>query len=232
MLIGVSFKYSDIKNNILGTDFNKIASLAENFGISSVTLKLTNENDLNDFFIQEFSEVHGIKLNLEIPISKDFQQFVLKFKPHACYIAPEKSNENECPRGVNVAGQMPKLISFIGPLFLSGINTGIIISPDTEQIQAAANTGVRLIEINASSYADSAGTEYERSEFQKLKNVVESAQKLNLNVKLGRGLTYQNIAQLKEIIGISELNIGHAVMSRALSVGFETAVRELKELID
>lgn len=227
MLFGVNINYSDLKNN----DFNKLVSIAEKADINSVTVKLTNESDLDEAVFQVLSNAKGIKLNLEIPILKEFRQFALKLRPHACYIAPEKIHENTSLNGVNVAGQLPRIISFVGPLFLTGINTGILVSPDTEQIQAAANTGVRLIELHASSYFNSIGTDNEKSEFDKLKSATEFAQRLNLNVRLGRGLNYRNISKIKEITAISELNIGHAFALRALSVGFDTAAFELKELI-
>ena len=232
MLLGVNINYTDLKNNIFDADLNKIVLISEKAGINSITLKLTQENDLFGNVFQELSNVSGIKLNLEIPILKEFQQFALKLRHHACYISPEQSCENTSLNGVNVAGQLPRLISFVGPLFLSGVNAGIIVSPDTEQIQAASNTGVRLIELHAAIYENSAGTENEKYEFEKLESAVEFAKGLNLSVRVGRGLNYRNISKIKEIKGISELNIGHALMSRALSVGFETAVRELKELID
>lgn len=193
-----------------------------------ISLLNKNYNDvINEDIIQKFGK---IPLNFEVTLSEEHQRYVLKHKPHACYIVPKTRHENSVS-GLNVAGQMVKIISFIGPLFLLGINPVLFISPEFEQIEAAANTGVKFIELNSFSFANSFGTENEKKEFEKLKRASEFAQKLNLKVILGHGLNYNNIKKLSQIAGIYALDIGNAVITRAKTSGFETAISEIKALM-
>jgi len=189
---------------------------------SNCIISLVNQSNVTN----DFAKINYDGVNLEIPMTKEMLQFVLKTKPHACYITSEKMT------GLNVAGQLAKMISFVGPLFLSGVNPILSIAPEFEQIEAAANTGVKVVELVASDYSTCFGTETEEMEFQKLKKAAEFAQTLNLTVNIGHGLNYENVKRICEIQNVHELNISGSIALRAKSVGLEAAILEMKALID
>lgn len=205
---------------------NTVLSL-KNAGISEFTTHFP-KNDITNFDFEKISEINGIKLNFEIPINKEFQEFALKHRPHACYIVSEQSVNN----GLNVAGQMPKIISFIGPLLIKGIDVRLFINPELEQIEASANTGAGFAKLNSSAYTQAFGTEREETEFQKLKIAAEFAQKLHLKVIIGNDLNFENIKRIKGIENLYGIDIGHAIFSRISDLEYSKAILEIKALFD
>jgi len=225
MLLGININYLDLKNNL--TEFVSVLSKS---GANSVTVRLSDDlSDFDENIFNSLKKIEGIKINLKIPLSAGLRETVLKLKPHACYIISETEN-NRKDYTMNIAGQMAKIISFIGPLFLRGISPVPFISAEFEQIEAAANSGVGFIELNSAPYAESFGKENEQYEFEKLKRAAEFAQKKNLAVTIGQGINYKNVIRILEIDSLYELNIGHEFSERPSVT--EACLREIKALID
>ena len=107
----------------------------------------------------------------------------------------------------------------------------LFINPDTRQVEAAKRSGAQFIELHTGRYAEAFGKDGEQAEFQRLKEAAKYAQELGLKVNAGHGLNYENVHRMKEIPDLIELNIGHSIISRAIFVGLENAVKEMKSLI-
>ena len=108
----------------------------------------------------------------------------------------------------------------------------MFIAPDENQVKAAAEIGAKFIELHTGSYSRSFGTEQEEIEFNRLLNATKLAQSLGLTVNAGHGLDYKNVYRMHEIPNLHELNIGHSIISRAIFVGIETAVKEMYEIVN
>ena len=171
------------------------------------------------------------RLNLEMAMTDEMQKIALEIRPDACCIVPENRQEVTTEGGLDVAGQLDRAIKFVKPLIDANIAVSLFIDPDFKQIEAAAKTNAPFIELHTGAFANAYGSEEEEKEFLKLKNAAHYAQKLGLKVNAGHGLNYQNVKRMHEIPNLIELNIGHTIISRAIFVGLEQAVREMKELI-
>jgi pyridoxine 5-phosphate synthase len=179
----------------------------------------------------EPSKILKTNLNLEMAVTEEMQKIALKLKPHSVCLVPEKRQEVTTEGGLDVATQIDKISKFITPLKEAGIIVSLFIDPTEVQVKSAAHTGAQFVELHTGAYAMAYKTYDEENEFQKLKSAAELAQDFGMSVNAGHGLNYQNVGRMHEIFGIQELNIGHSIISRAVFVGLDKAVKEMHELI-
>ena len=172
------------------------------------------------------------RLNLEMAATYEMKRIALDLLPQACCIVPEKREELTTEGGLDVVSQVDKLKEFVKPLLDKGIEVSLFIDPQKEQISAAAETGVKFIELHTGLYSRAYGKSTENDEFNKLKHATSLAHLLGLTVNAGHGLNYKNVHRMHEIDGLHELNIGHSIVSRAIFVGLENAVKEMYELVN
>jgi pyridoxine 5-phosphate synthase len=153
-----------------------------------------------------------------------------RLRPQDCCLVPEQRTELTTEGGLDVAGRQPALRDAVAALSACGIRVSLFIDPEAEQIEAARAVGATLIELHTGSYADSAG-EARARELERLRVGARQAATLGLTVHAGHGLDYHNVQPVAAIPEIVELNIGYAIIGRALFSGLAPAVREMKQLM-
>lgn len=235
MLLGVNIDHiATLRNARGGVEPNLIecAQICEKVGVAGITTHLREDRrHIKDADVNALKSVLKTRLNLEMAMTDEMSQIALKLLPAACCIVPEKRQELTTEGGLDVAGQLDRAIKFVKPLKDAGIVVSLFIDPNKEQVDAAYKTGAQFIELHTGQFSEAFGGESEELEFQKLKEAAIYAQSLGLQVNAGHGLNYENVYRMKEIPNLVELNIGHTIISRAIFVGLESAVREMKELV-
>ncbi|MGB0563990.1 MAG: pyridoxine 5'-phosphate synthase [Spirulinaceae cyanobacterium] len=206
------------------------AVLAELAGADGITAHLREDRrHIQDRDIRLLRETVQTHLNLEMAATEEMVAIALTIKPDYATLVPERREEVTTEGGLNLLGDCDRYGKVVEQLQGAGIPVSWFIDADTAQIEAAAKTGAKFIELHTGTYAN-ATTEAERNqELAVLKQGTERAIALGLRVNAGHGLTYQNVYPVAQIPEMEELNIGHAIVSRAVLVGMERAVREMKQ---
>ena len=235
MLLGVNIDHVATLRNARGgmePDPIKAAYICEQNGATSITTHLREDRrHIKDQDVYTLIKTLNTKLNLEMAMAEDIQKIALEIKPHSICLVPEKRQEVTTEGGLDVAGQLEKVSSFIKPLLDAGIIVSLFIDPTQEQVEASAKTGAQFIEMHTGTYSENFGTPDEEKEFQNLKNAAILAQNLGLKVNAGHGLNYENVHRMHEIPNLYELNIGHSIISRSVFTGLPEAVRKMADLI-
>lgn len=235
MLLGVNIDHIATLRNARGgsePDLLDCALICETVGVAGITTHLREDRrHIKDEDVRILKSTLKTRLNLEMAMTDEMQKIALELKPAACCIVPEKRQELTTEGGLDVAGQIDRAIKFVKPLEEAGIAVSLFIDPNKEQVDAAFKTGAEFIELHTGQYSEAFGGVNEEQEFQKLKGAAIYAQSLGLKVNAGHGLNYQNVHRMYEIPNLVELNIGHTIISRAVFVGLEKAVSEMKDLI-
>ena len=207
------------------------AIISQNAGANAITVHLREDRrHILDNDVIEIKRALKINVNLEMAITDEMVEFALKVKPYSCCLVPEKRQELTTEGGLDVKGKFEQVKSAVERLQDAGIVVSLFIDPDYEQVKASYDTGADYIELHTGCYSNAKGDDVIR-EFERLKKAAILAQELGLNVNAGHGLNYQNVAEMKKIEGLKELNIGHSIISRAIFVGLNNAVSEMVELI-
>ena len=235
MLLGVNIDHvATLRNARGGVEPSVIdaAMICEKAGCHGITTHLREDRrHIKDVDVNELRLILKTRLNLEMAATDEMQKIALELKPNNCCVVPERREEVTTEGGLEVAGQLEKMIEFVKPLVDAGIIVSLFIAPDEEQVIASAKTGAQFIELHTGSYSNAYGTEKEEYEFNRLKSAAKLAQELGLKVNAGHGLNYDNVHRMHEIDGLYELNIGHSIISRAIFTGLEKAVVDMKNLI-
>ena len=236
MLLGVNIDHvATLRNARGGTEPNLVraALICQKCGVNGITTHLREDRrHIKDEDLIELKKIAGLRINLEMAATSEMQKIALKMLPEAACIVPEKRQELTTEGGLDVSGQEEKMIEFVKKMTDAGILVSLFIDPDEKQVKAAAKTSAQYIELHTGSYANAYGKSDEQKEFLRLKQAAELAQSFGLKVNAGHGLDYENVKRMHEIIGLEELNIGHSIISRAIFVGLENAVLEMKNLIE
>ena len=207
------------------------ALVAEKAGAVGITAHLREDRrHIQDRDIFELRERITTKLNLEMGLSEDIVQIALRVKPQDVCLVPENRQEVTTEGGLDCAGQVERLRSVIAKLQNAGARVSLFIDPEEHQLRAAAELRAEFVELHTGAYANALGTDRER-ELEKLCQGAQLALALGLRVNAGHGLNYENTAAILALPGLEELNIGHSIISRAVSVGLHQAVREMCRLV-
>lgn len=232
MLLGVNIDHiATLRNARGGVEPNLVqaALVCEKAGADGITVHLREDRrHTRDNDVSELKEVLKTRLNLEMAVTDEMQKIALSVLPENCCLVPEKRQEVTTEGGLDVAGQLERVRSFVLPLVEAGIIVSLFIDADKKQVEASFKTGAQFIELHTGCYSEAFGTDREEIEFNKLKNACAFAQSLGLEVNAGHGLTYENVHRMKEIDGLVELNIGHNIIAKAVFDGLESAVKEMK----
>ncbi len=235
MLLGVNIDHVATLRNARGEKdpcVIEAALVCQEAGADGITVHLREDRrHIRDNDIYNLKKRLKIRMNLEMAVTDEMQKIALDVLPSNCCLVPEKREEITTEGGLDIAGQIEKITEFVKPLIDAGIEVSLFIDPDEQQIIAAAQSGAQFIELHTGQYAHAFGLENEKKEFEKLKNATNLAQQLGLKVNAGHGLTYENVHRMKEIDGLVELNIGHNIISKSIFIGLESAVKEMKRLI-
>jgi pyridoxine 5-phosphate synthase len=207
------------------------ALLAEQAGADSITMHLREDRrhivDRDPF---TFMTLMRTRLNLEMAVTPEMLAIAQRLRPADCCLVPEKRSEVTTEGGLDVAGQQPQLRDAVAALATAGIRVSLFIDPEGAQIEAARAVGAPVIELHTGTYAESHGADRAR-ELERLRSAAQQAAQLGLTVHAGHGLDYDNVQPVAAIPGIVELNIGFAIVGRALFTGMGGAVREMKALL-
>lgn len=207
-----------------------LALLAERAGADGITVHLREDRrHIQPRDVHRLREAIATRLNLEMACTPAMARFALEVKPDAVCIVPENRTEVTTEGGLNAVGISSRLGRVIERLHGAGIAVSLFIEPESAQIEEAARLGAPFVELHTGAYANACfDTRRRPREFKRLYSGAEHAHALGLTVNAGHGINYVNIAEIRTLPHLHELNIGHAILSRALFTGIEESVREMK----
>ncbi len=200
-------------------------------GADSITVHLREDRrHIQDMDVSRLLKIKGLRLNLEMASTEEMVRIARVSHPDSVCLVPEKRQELTTEGGLDVMGQMARVRGACQKISAKGIKVSLFISPDLDQVSAAKDAGADMVEIHTGAYAD-ASAAVRAMELKKVADAGALARRVGLAVNAGHGLDYQNVGPIARIEGINELNIGFSIVARALFVGMETAVREMKTLV-
>jgi pyridoxine 5-phosphate synthase len=207
------------------------ALLAEQAGADSITVHLREDRrHIQDADVIALRDRLQTRMNLEMAVTDEMLHFARGVRPADCCLVPERRVEVTTEGGLDAAGQIERLREACALLAASSIRVALFIDPDARQVEAAREVGAPAVELHTGAYADAAGGEQVR-ELERLRSAARLGANLGLEVHAGHGLHYRNVVPVAVIPEISELNIGHAIIARAIFDGLAAAVREMKWLL-
>ncbi|SER08622.1 pyridoxine 5-phosphate synthase [Nitrosomonas sp. Nm51] len=208
------------------------ARIAESAGADAITLHLREDRrHIQDRDVESLRYILTTRMNLESAVTAEMIDFALRIKPQDICLVPERREELTTEGGLDVVRHFEQISRVCTQLKDAGVRVSLFINADLEQIEAAVQSGAPVIEIHTGSYADATTADARLSELEKIKQAVAFGIGRGLKVNAGHGLHYQNVQAIAAIPGVSELNIGHAIIGQAIFVGLEKAVGEMKRLI-
>ncbi|MBN9518893.1 pyridoxine 5'-phosphate synthase [bacterium] len=206
------------------------AVLATLGGADGITVHLREDRrHIQDRDVYLLRETVATRLNLELAAYDEIIAIALKVKPDEATLVPEKRQELTTEGGLDVIATEAQTRPAVERLKAAGIHVSLFIDPNPAQVDQAMDLGADAIEFQTASYSEAVGEAAVAAEFDKLRTATAHAVGLGLHVHMGHGLNYVNVKPVVRIPGVEELNIGHSIVSRAVFVGLERAVREMKQ---
>ena len=205
---------------------------AEQAGADAVTLHLREDRrHIQERDVELLRGVLQTRMNLEMAVTAEIVELAVRLRPQDCCLVPERRAELTTEGGLDVVSHRDRIAAVCARLGGAGVRVSLFIDPEVSQIEAAAATGAPVIEIHTGHYADALTDEERNDELGRITLAVDRGRELGLQVNAGHGLNYHNVQPVAAIPDIAELNIGHAIVARALFVGLQAAVREMKRLM-
>lgn len=213
-------------------DLIEAIRVSEESGADGITLHLREDRrHIQDDDIYAARDVITTHLNLEMAATSEMQNIALKVKPKYCCVVPEKREELTTEGGLDVAAHRDRLSDLIVGLGEENILVSLFIEPNPLVIDMAADVGATIIEIHTGHYAEKHGQQ-QQHEYERIKNAAKHAQEIGLTVNAGHGLHVGNVKPIADIVGMNELNIGHAIISDAVFVGLSSAIQNMRHAMD
>ena len=235
ILLGVNIDHIATLRNARGTTYPdpvQAAFIAEQAGADGITIHLREDRrHITDRDLMLISQTVQTRLNLEMAVTEEMIGIACQTQPDFCCLVPEKRQEVTTEGGLDVVGNEEKVADAIKRLSLAGIKVSLFIDPDHEQINAADRVGAPFIEIHTGAYADAEDEQAQEKEFVRIRDAVTYAASKGLKVNAGHGLHYHNVQRIAALPELYELNIGHAIIGRAVFSGLAPAVEEMKRLM-
>jgi len=204
------------------------ASICERAGAGGIVAHLrTDRRHIQERDIERLRQNIMTKLNLEMGNTEEIVDIALRIKPEEVCLVPEKREEVTTEGGLDVIAQRKELEPTIKRLHLAGIRVSLFIDPTLEQVDAATELGVAMVELHTGALANAFTEKIQKQELEQLRAAACAASESHLQVNAGHGINYKNIALINQVACLTELNIGHSIISRAMWVGLETAVKEM-----
>jgi pyridoxine 5-phosphate synthase len=208
------------------------AVMAELGGADSITVHLREDRrHIQDRDVRVLRQMLRTKLNLEMAVSDEITRIALDVVPDQVTLVPERREEITTEGGLDVITHAQRVRQCADQLQGAGILVSLFIDPDVGQVERSADLGVPAVELHTGGYADARTAADVEREFDRIREAALFAVSRGLTVNLGHGLDYQNVQRVAGIHGVHELNIGHSIISHAVFVGLERAVREMKLLL-
>ena len=207
------------------------ALLAETAGADGITVHLREDRrHIQERDVQLMRERLQTKLNLEMAVTPTMLAFAENLRPDDACFVPEKREELTTEGGLDVVSHRQKIREATQRLQSIGVRVSLFVDPETAQIDASHDAGAHAVEIHTGAYCNAMGVEHGK-QLQAIVEAAKFAQSLGMEVHGGHGLNYDNVLAIAKISEMVELNIGHSIIARAVMVGIEQAVREMKDLI-
>lgn len=235
IFLGVNIDHVATLRNARGTSYPDpvlAAALAEQAGADGITVHLREDRrHITDRDVEILRQTLQTRMNLEMAVTDEMLDIACRVQPHFVCLVPEKRTEVTTEGGLDVAGQPEKVAAAIARLAAVGTQVSLFIDADRRQIDAAVAAGAPYIEIHTGRYADAATTAEQLEELARIQDAARYAHGLGLRVNAGHGLHYHNVKPIAAIPEMEELNIGHAIIGRAVFEGLPAAVAEMKRLM-
>ncbi len=208
------------------------AALCELAGAAGIIVHLREDRrHIQDRDLELLRRTVQTHLHLEMAATGEMQAIALKTDPYMVCLVPEKREELTTEGGLNCVGREKALAEYIAPFHQAGMLVSLFIDAEPRQIEAARAIGADYVEIHTGHYADAMDRDIRATEFGKILTGIDLAQKQDLQVNLGHGLNYVNVAPFARVPAIREYSIGHSIMSRAILVGLDRAVKDMVEIL-
>jgi pyridoxine 5-phosphate synthase len=204
------------------------AAACERAGAHGITIHLrADRRHIQDKDVTRLRASINSKLNLEMGNTPEILDIALRILPEEVCLVPENRSEVTTEGGLDALGQVKLLTPTVSRLQKAGIRVSLFIEPEPDQILAARQLGVEMIELHTGAFANAATGAAREKEIVRLKAAAEHAERFGIQVNAGHGINYENIRDIRKIPHLAELNIGHSIVSRAIFTGLETAVSEM-----
>ncbi|MBI1421910.1 MAG: pyridoxine 5'-phosphate synthase [Gammaproteobacteria bacterium] len=235
ILLGVNIDHVATIRQARGTRYPEplqAALVAEQAGADAITLHLREDRrHIQDRDVLMLKDMLQTRMNLEMAVTEEMLAIAGKVRPEDCCLVPERREELTTEGGLDVAGQRSKISDACARLAESGVRVSLFIDADEHQVQAAADCKAPVIEIHTGHFAELRDRKARQQELLRIIRATEQGTALGLQVNAGHGLDYHNVGAIAAIEDIHELNIGHAIVARAIFSGLHTAVHDMKKLM-
>ena len=235
ILLGVNIDHVATIRQARGTRYPEplqAALVAEQAGADAITLHLREDRrHIQDRDVTMLKDMLQTRMNLEMAVTQEMLGIASSIRPEDCCLVPERREELTTEGGLDVAGQRSKVSDACARLAQAGVRVSLFIDADEHQVQAAADCQAPVIEIHTGHFAEARDRKFQQHELLRIMRAVEMGTALGLQVNAGHGLDYHNVGLIAAIEQIRELNIGHAIIARAVFSGLHTAVNEMKQLM-
>lgn len=234
LLLGVNIDHVATIRQARGASYPSVleaARVAEDAGADAITVHLREDRrHIQDDEVVALCKQVRTRVNLEMAVTDEMLAIAEQNQPEDVCLVPEKRQELTTEGGLDVLTHFDSVKYACAYLANAGIRVSLFIDPDTAQLDAALACGAPVVELHTGSYADATGRDVQ-SELQRIVDAAQHGDSIGLQVNAGHGLHYQNVQPIVRIPQLVELNIGHSIVARALFVGLEHAVREMRELL-
>ncbi|MGQ9659830.1 MAG: pyridoxine 5'-phosphate synthase [Thermochromatium sp.] len=208
------------------------ALVAEQAGADAITLHLREDRrHIQDRDVELLRDSLQTRMNLEMAVTPEMGDIACRIRPSDCCLVPERREELTTEGGLDVASRQDEMRTFCARLAEAGIRVSLFIEPDPIQIEAAHAIGAPVIEIHTGHYAEARDPVERLAQLERIRAAVDLGLSLGLQVNAGHGLDYHNVQAIAAIPGVRELNIGHAIVARAIFTGLDRAVRDMKAIM-
>ena len=208
------------------------AAIAELAGAHCITVHLREDRrHIQDRDVRLLRETVQTRLNLEMAVAGEIVEIACELRPDQATLVPERREEVTTEGGLDVAANTPKIGDAVKRLSDAGIIVSLFTDPDEQQVAAAAQTGAQFVELHTGAYANARNEATAEGELAKLVQAAEQAVEAGLRVNAGHGLNYINVRAMHRVPELEEVNIGHSIISRAVFVGLERAIKEMLALL-
>jgi pyridoxine 5-phosphate synthase len=234
VLLGVNIDHVATVRQARGTDYPSVieaAALAERAGADSITVHLREDRrHIQDADVHTLCRDTQTRVNLEMAVTDEMIGIALEHLPADVCLVPEKREELTTEGGLDVVANEPAVAAAVRALTAAGIRVSLFIDPDRDQLLAARSVRAPVVELHTGTYADASGAE-QAAELERLHDAAVYGHDLGLQINAGHGLHLENVQPVARLPYMTELNIGHSIIARAIFVGLESAVREMGDRI-